>query len=82
MVARSIAAEVGQRLGLVRGDALSYLIAIAAVIPFVAMVLGLVAGWLRKRSGSIWPCVILHGVPNAAGAICAPSRAMTSSVGS
>lgn len=31
--------------------------------------LGLVAGWLRQTSGSIWPSVILHGIPNAVGAL-------------
>jgi membrane protease YdiL (CAAX protease family) len=33
------------------------------------MGLGLALGWLRQASGSIWPAVILHGIPNAMGAL-------------
>ena len=30
-----------------------------------AFVLGLVLGWLRERTGSLWPCIILHAASNA-----------------
>jgi membrane protease YdiL (CAAX protease family) len=33
------------------------------------LALGLLAGWLRHTSGSIGPAVILHAVPNIAGAL-------------
>jgi uncharacterized protein len=39
---------------------------LAIVLP---LALGLVAGWLRYTSGSIGPCVVLHAVPNMAGAL-------------
>jgi membrane protease YdiL (CAAX protease family) len=39
-----------------------------AVLPFTAFctVVGAVLGWLRLRTGSVWPAVIGHGVLNAA----------------
>ena len=33
------------------------------------LALGLVAGWLRQRSGSIGPSVLVHAISNAAGAL-------------
>lgn len=39
------------------------------LVVCMPLVIGLVAGWLRQASGSIWPSVILHGIPNVAGAL-------------
>ena len=39
---------------------------LAIVLPAT---LGAVAGWLRHRSGSIWPGVLVHGIPNVVGAL-------------
>ncbi len=39
---------------------------IAVTLP---LAMGLVAGWLRHRSGSIGPAIILHAVPNTVGAL-------------
>ncbi len=39
------------------------------LVIFAPLVLGMAAGWLRHTSGSIWPAVIIHGVPNAVGAL-------------
>lgn len=39
---------------------------LAIVLP---VTLALLAGWLRHTSGSIWPGVILHALPNIAGAL-------------
>ncbi len=39
---------------------------LAVLLP---MVLGMLAGWLRHRSSSVWPGVLLHALPNMAGAL-------------
>lgn len=39
---------------------------LAVLFPFA---LGLAAGWLRLTSGSIGPAVVVHAVPNVAGAL-------------
>ncbi len=55
----SVAAAVGAQgllFGLVHGADP------AAVPPLV--VLGLLLGWLRERSGSLWPCIALHAGNN------------------
>ncbi len=39
------------------------------LVVCLPMGLGLASGWLRRTSGSIWPGVILHAVPNIAGAL-------------
>lgn len=36
-----------------------------------AFVIGLVLAWLRLRSGSLWPCIVLHAVNNALAVIVA-----------
>ncbi|GAB3563537.1 CPBP family intramembrane glutamic endopeptidase [Spelaeicoccus albus] len=32
-----------------------------------SMILGILIGWLRLRTASVWPCVFAHGAANAAG---------------
>lgn len=41
---------------------------ILVAIPALG-VFGLLLGWLRMRSDSVWPCVIAHGIYNAVGVI-------------
>jgi hypothetical protein len=44
------------------------LFAVAHVVPLLMpglIVVGLFLAYLRERSGSIWPCVLLHGLQNA-----------------
>ena len=54
----------GQRVAIV-GSALAFALAHGAVIdlPWV-LVTGLGLGYLRSRSGSIYPCVALHAIVN------------------
>ena len=40
-----------------------------ALATLPPLMLGLIGGWLRYRSGSIGPAVILHAVPNMVGAL-------------
>jgi len=39
------------------------------IVVCVPMGLGLINGWLRHSSGSIWPAVIVHASGNMAGAL-------------
>jgi len=54
----------GQRVAIV-GSAIAFALAHGAVVdlPWV-LVTGLGLGYLRSRSGSIYPCVALHAVVN------------------
>jgi membrane protease YdiL (CAAX protease family) len=54
----------GPSLAIVLSAALFSVLHVAwAVMPIIFM-LGLVFGWLRQRSGSVWPSVLLHGLNN------------------
>ena len=35
----------------------------------VAIMVGLFSGWVFRRTGSVWPCVLLHGVYNGANSV-------------
>lgn len=40
---------------------------VSGLLPFLvqAVLLGVLFGWLRLASGSVWPCVLAHGANNA-----------------
>jgi membrane protease YdiL (CAAX protease family) len=65
----------GQRVA-IAGSAVAFALAHGAVIdlPWV-LVTGLGLGYLRSRSGSIYPCVLLHAVVNGVAAVASAASA-------
>lgn len=66
---RGVVANALNRHGAWAGVGLSAIIfglahGVSVILP-VAIMVGVLAGLLFRRTGSVWPCVVLHGVYNA-----------------
>ena len=59
-----------RRLIAVTGIAFGLAHGLLVALP-VLTVFGVILGWLRVRTGSVVPCIVLHGIFNAAALIAA-----------
>lgn len=70
---RGVVANALNRYGALAGVGLSAVIfgiahGISVILP-VAIMVGVLSAILFRRTGSIWPCVVLHGVYNGANSV-------------
>lgn len=70
---RGVVANALNRHGAWAGVGLSAIIfglahGVSVILP-VAIMVGVLAGLLFRRTGSVWPCVVLHGVYNAVNSV-------------